>query len=73
MSAARRADAEFFFHPSRTRPGPSPRTRKQGGKPIKINTMLRMSGGKEDAGTKDAREELVKEIEKEEQRQGGGQ
>jgi hypothetical protein len=41
---------------------------------IKINTgPPSMSGGKEDEGTKDAREELTREVEKAEKQQGGGQ
>lgn len=41
---------------------------------FKINTRPpSMSGGKEDAGTADARKELEKEIEKLEKQQGGGQ
>lgn len=45
-------------------------TRKEA--PMKINNAPRMSGGKEDGGTADARKELEKLVEAEENKQGGG-
>jgi len=44
----------------------------RGAAPMKINTPLRMSGGKEDEGTADARKELEKMVDAEEKKQGGG-